>query len=322
MSDATPKDTDAAPEQPVSDASVETAPEAAPVVEAAPASAADTPATAEPVVVEPVVAEPVVAEPVVVEPAAEPVFIEPAPVAETAASDSTPWYERPEVVAAAAAAPEPAYVPAAAYSAETTTLAEQPPTVAYAPSPIFVQAPEAPLPRGNRAAAGGIGLIAAVAFGVVLAVATLISGFVDRTVDFGNVGTAALALLPSWSFWLPIAAFFVAFWFLGAVLNRARWGLWVIFGILVGVAAWAGVVLGALIDAPFWQLTVRQTLTLAEANVLTPLSVVAFIAGRELTIWFAAWVAARGRRITALNEEAQAEYERTLEAGPQLVHQA
>lgn len=169
MSDATPKDTDAAPEQPVSDASVETAPEAAPVVEAAPASAADTPAT-----VEPVVAEPVAAEPVVVEPAAEPVFIEPAPVAETAASDSTPWYERPEVVAAAAAAPEPAYVPAAAYSAETTTLAEQPPTVAYAPSPIFVQAPEAPLPRGNRAAAGGIGLIAAVAFGVVLAVATLI----------------------------------------------------------------------------------------------------------------------------------------------------
>ncbi|MCK9920053.1 MULTISPECIES: ABC transporter [Microbacterium] len=317
MSDATPKDTDAAPEQPVSDASVETAPEAAPVVEAAPASAADTPATAEPVV-----AEPVAAEPVVVEPAAEPVFIEPAPVAETAASDSTPWYERPEVVAAAAAAPEPAYVPAAAYSAETTTLAEQPPTVAYAPSPIFVQAPEAPLPRGNRAAAGGIGLIAAVAFGVVLAVATLISGFVDRTVDFGNVGTAALALLPSWSFWLPIAAFFVAFWFLGAILNRARWGLWVIFGILVGVAAWAGVVLGALIDAPFWQLTARQTLTLAEANVLTPLSVVAFIAGRELTIWFAAWVAARGRRITALNEEAQAEYERTLEAGPQLVHQA
>ncbi|KJL38217.1 MAG: ABC transporter [Microbacterium sp.] len=317
MSDATPKDTDAAPEQPVSDASVETAPEAAPVVEAAPASAADTPAT-----VEPVVAEPVAAEPVVVEPAAEPVFIEPAPVAETAASDSTPWYERPEVVAAAAAAPEPAYVPAAAYSAETTTLAEQPPTVAYAPSPIFVQAPEAPLPRGNRAAAGGIGLIAAVAFGVVLAVATLISGFVDRTVDFGNVGTAALALLPSWSFWLPIAAFFVAFWFLGAILNRARWGLWVIFGILVGVAAWAGVVLGALIDAPFWQLTARQTLTLAEANVLTPLSVVAFIAGRELTIWFAAWVAARGRRITALNEEAQAEYERTLEAGPQLVHQA
>uniref|UniRef100_UPI002598FE3C ABC transporter n=2 Tax=Microbacteriaceae TaxID=85023 RepID=UPI002598FE3C len=272
--------------------------------------------------VEPVVAEPVAAEPVVVEPAAEPVFIEPAPVAETAASDSTPWYERPEVVAAAAAAPEPAYVPAAAYSAETTTLAEQPPTVAYAPSPIFVQAPEAPLPRGNRAAAGGIGLIAAVAFGVVLAVATLISGFVDRTVDFGNVGTAALALLPSWSFWLPIAAFFVAFWFLGAILNRARWGLWVIFGILVGVAAWAGVVLGALIDAPFWQLTARQTLTLAEANVLTPLSVVAFIAGRELTIWFAAWVAARGRRITALNEEAQAEYERTLEAGPQLVHQA
>ena len=49
-----------------------------------------------------------------------------------------------------------------------------------------------------------------------------------------------------------------------------------------------------------------------------PLAIAAFVIGRELTIWFGAWVAARGRRVTELNREAQREYERTLEAGPQL----
>jgi hypothetical protein len=48
---------------------------------------------------------------------------------------------------------------------------------------------------------------------------------------------------------------------------------------------------------------------------------VAFVLGRELTIWFGAWVAARGKRVTELNDEAQREYERTLEAGPRL-HQS
>ena len=44
---------------------------------------------------------------------------------------------------------------------------------AAAPQPIFVQAPEAPRPRGNRAAAGAIGLLAALAFGVLYLAAAL-----------------------------------------------------------------------------------------------------------------------------------------------------
>ena len=52
--------------------------------------------------------------------------------------------------------------------------------------------------------------------------------------------------------------------------------------------------------------------------MLAPYAIVAFVLGREMTIWFGAWVASRGRRVTELNEVAQREYERTLEAGPQL----
>ena len=117
---------------------------------------------------------------------------------------------------------------------------------------------------------------------------------------------------------VPVVAFFVGFWFLGAIINRGGWGHWVVWGLLVGVVSWGGYVLGALFAAPFWMLNARQGVDLVQESVLAPLAIVAFVLGRELTIWFGAWVAKRGRRVTEINDEAQREYERTLEAGPQL----
>jgi hypothetical protein len=86
----------------------------------------------------------------------------------------------------------------------------------------------------------------------------------------------------------------------------------------VGLFSWFGVILGELLQAPFWTLTSSQGVALIVDNLFAPLAVLAFIIGRELTIWFGAWAAARGRRVTELNTEAMREYERTLEAGPQL----
>ncbi|WP_223878261.1 ABC transporter [Microbacterium radiodurans] len=191
-------------------------------------------------------------------------------------------------------------------------------TAAAAPQPIFVQAPEAPTPRGNRGAAGAIGLLAALAFALIYLGASLAIGFVvgDATVE--NVGTQALSAVTSWWFWVPVAVFFLGFWILGAIINRGRWGLWVIFGLLVGLAAYAGHILGQLFQAPFWSIAPSEALTIVAEQAFAPLALVALVAGRELTIWFGAWVAARGRRVTELNAEAQREYERTLEAGPQL----
>ena len=190
---------------------------------------------------------------------------------------------------------------------------------AAAPQPIFVQAPEAPRPRGNRAAAGAIGLLAAVAFAVLYLAVGLGVDAIKGDVTGANVGTTALEALATWSLWVPVVVFFLGFWLLGAIINRGRWGHWVVFGILVGVAAYAGHILGALFQAPFWNLTASEGATLVEGELLTPLAIAAFIIGRELTIWFGAWAAARAKRVTELNIEAQREYERTLEAGPQLV---
>ena len=236
-----------------------------------------------------------VAEPTSVEPEAEPVVVESAP-AEAAAP--TEAYEA-TVVAPVVTASEPGVGP-------------------YGAQPIFVQAPEAPRPRGNRAAAGAIGLLAALSFGVLYLAVWVGLGLIDGSVTVGSIGTALLAALGTWALWVPVVVFFVAFWLLGAIINRGRWAAWVIFGLIVGVAAYGGHLLGQLFQAPFWNLTAAEGAELVEGQLLAPLAIAAFIIGRELTIWFGSWVAARGKRMTELNVEARREYERTLEAGPQL----
>lgn len=188
-----------------------------------------------------------------------------------------------------------------------------------APQPIFVQAPEAPRPRGNRAAAGAIGLLAALSFAILSFAVWLGVGALRGDVTVENIGTVALEHLATWSLWVPVIVFFLAFWLLGAIINRGRWGAWVVFGLLVGFAAYGGHLLGALFQAPFWNLTLSQGQELVGAELLTPMAFASFVIGRELTIWFGAWAAARGKRVTELNVEAQREYERTLEAGPQIV---
>lgn len=233
-----------------------------------------------------------------------------APASEPVAA-AEPTVSETEVAAAAVSAVVAAEV------AEVVT-ASEPVAPAYAAHPIFVQAPEPPTPRGNRAAAGAIGLLAALSFGVLYLAAGLVLELIRGSVTLGSIGTAFVRELGTWSLWMPVTVFFIAFWLLGAIINRGRWAVWVIFGLLVGLAAYGGHILGQLFQAPFWELTASQGAELADSQLLAPMSVVAFIIGRELTIWFGSWVAARGKRMTELNVEARREYERTLEAGPQL----
>ncbi|GAA5202295.1 ABC transporter [Microbacterium jejuense] len=227
----------------------------------------------------------------------------------SAADESPTVVDAPVVDAPVAEAP--VVTPSEPVVAEAATVA--------AAQPIFVQAPEAPRPRGNRAAAGAIGLLAALAFAVLYLALGLGVRAIEGDVTGENIGTTVVDALRTWSLWVPVVVFFLAFWLLGAIINRGRWGAWVIFGLLVGAAAYGGHILGALFQAPFWELTASEGSDLAESQLLTPLAFGAFVIGRELTIWFGAWAAARAKRVTELNIEAQREYERTLEAGPQLI---
>ena len=226
------------------------------------------PAPAEAASVEPEPAEPAYVEP---EPA-EPAYVEPAesaypePTAEEIAAAGAAAAANVEPVHAEPAYVEPAYVEpeadrtgaaaaagaAAAYAvAPSEQVVQQPVAVAQ---PIFVQAPEPPRPRGNRAAAGAIGLLATVAFAVLYVAAWLGIGLVTGDITTDDVVTSLTTAASSWVFWLPIVLFFIGFWLLGAIINRGRWAHWVIFGIFVGVISWAGYVLGhpvpgAVLDA-------------------------------------------------------------------------
>lgn len=186
------------------------------------------------------------------------------------------------------------------------------------PQPIFVQAPEPPEELNNRAAAAGIGLLATLVFAILYLGTVLGLSAAAGDVTTENIGEAALAPLTTWGFWVPVVAFFIGFWLLGAIVNRGRWGLWVIFGIIVGLIAYGGHILGQLFEAPFWNLTAGEGSELVSGELLAPLAIAAFVFGRELTIWFGAWVARSGARKNEINAEAQREYERTLEAGPTL----
>jgi len=212
------------------------------------------------------------------------------------------------------------YAMPVADDAETRVVPSEP-LVAAAPvqqQPIFVQAPEPPRERGNRGTAGAIGLLAALAFAILYLALNLGWSALRGELNGSEIVDEILAPLTTWGFWVPVVVFFLSFWLLGAIINRGRWGLWVVFGLLVGVAAYGGYILGQLFEAPFWLISSSDASELVGEQLFAPLAIAAFVLGRELTIWFGAWVARSGARKTELNDEAQREYERTLEAGPTL----
>lgn len=243
-------------------------------------------------------------------------------------ADTASFYPEATVAAPVPFGHEDSRMADAAYSTHSddtdTRIVPSEPLVAAAavqpqqPQPIFVQAPEPPRDRGNRGTAGAIGLLATLVFAILYLGAALGLGAIAGDVTGENIGQTAIAPLTTWGYWTPVVVFFLGFWLLGAIINRGRWGLWVVFGIIVGVIAYAGHILGQLFEAPFWKLTAAEGLDVVGGQLLAPLAIAAFVFARELTIWFGAWVARSGARKTELNAEAQREYERTLEAGPTL----
>lgn len=214
-----------------------------------------------------------------------------------------------------------AYDSAASDDMQTRVVPSEPVVAAAAPvqnQPIFVQAPEPPRDRGNRGTAAGVGVIATIVFAILYLAIGLGWSAIQGQVTTEDIVDEILAPLTTWAFWVPVVSFFIGFWLLGAIINRGRWGRWVIFGLLVGVVSYGGYILGHLFEAPFWLISSSDAVDLIGEHLFAPHAIAAFVLGRELTIWFGAWVARSGARKNELNAEAQREYERTLEAGPTL----
>src|SRR6187431_2426051 len=112
---------------------------------------------------------------------------------EAHADDATTAYPAQTTAPAAVAPVADAYVAPAAAAGTGAA-------VAYAaPQPIFVQAPESPRPRGNRAAAGAIGLLAALSFGILYLAVWIGIGLISGEVVVGDIPATALVALGTWS---------------------------------------------------------------------------------------------------------------------------
>ena len=184
-------------------------------------------------------------------------------------------------------------------------------------TPIYVQAPTPPKDHGNRAGGILIALIATVAFTAIYAIAVfIIAGVTSFTVEAAADTFAAFIVRPV--FYIPIIFFFLAFSALIAVVNRGGWWAYVLFGFLVGVVVYFSYIGGALLTVQAWNLTPTEATQFVSTQWLNPGAIAAAIIAREVPIWFGAWIASRGRKLTARNIEARGEYDRQLAEGPQL----
>lgn len=259
---------------------------------------------------------------------------EPADTGVTDVSD-TAAYERqesyPEPVAAENIKRE-TYVPAATvggtgaatladdYAADYAAPSSNTPYPAYAPvqqSPIYVQAPTAPRERGNRGGGILIALVATVVFAALFAAAAFVISAVTNN-SVADASTTFVEFLIRPVFYVPVIFFFIAFVVLIAIVNRGSWWSYVLFGFLVAVVVYFAYIGGALLTVQAWTLTPGEASTFVAGQWLNPGAIAAAVIAREVPIWFGAWVSRRGRSVTARNADARAEYDRLIEAGPQL----
>ena len=248
--------------------------------------------------------------------------------AEPAAAEPTPAEAARDEAVAEQKDYTPAYVPAAAAATAPAAAAQptlqqpvQQQTQQFSQSPVYVTAPTPPKTLGNRAAGILIGLIATAVFAVVYAViAFFISAASAATVADATARFTDFLVLPV--FYVPVIFFFLAFALLVAVLNRAGWWAYVLGGFLVAVVVYFSYIGGALLAVQAWNLTPAEAARFVSTQWLNPGAIAAAIVAREVPIWFGAWIARRGRSVTAKNAAAKAEYERQLAEGPQLARPA
>ena len=234
----------------------------------------------------------------------------------------------------AVAAPEPVpadsvrretYVPSATVATSTAagaaTLADEPAPLYVEPQPpqqaIYVQAPTPPRRKGNRGFGVLVALIGTALFALLYAGVAYVllmvfgAGRADGTAVFTEFLTRGV-------FWVPIAAFFIGFALLAAIVNRGPYWTYAVFSLLVAVLVYFSYVGGALLTVEAWTLTTDEAADFIAQRWLDPFAIAAAVIALEIPIWLGGWIAARGRTVTERNRLAVEAYDRELAAGPQV----
>lgn len=226
--------------------------------------------------------------------------------------------------AAPVAPPAPDYTPRDEYpeyaptqTQATTPIAPQTATRPATQQPIYVQAPTPPRYRGNRGAGILVALLATVVYAALYAlVAMIIVGVNVSTAADATARFSEFVVRPV--FYVPVVFFFLALAVLVALVNRGGWWAYVLFGFVVAAIVYLSYIGGALLTVQAWNYTPTEAVRFVGTLWLNPLAIAAAVIAREVPLWAGAWIARRGRSVTARNAEARAEYERQLAEGPQL----
>ncbi|WP_411722350.1 hypothetical protein [Mycetocola sp.] len=188
--------------------------------------------------------------------------------------------------------------------------AEPEPSPAPVRQPVYVQAPSEPKAKGNRGFGILVSLLATVVFAVLYAAALAVLLVINN--DSFNTMTDVVVRAP---FWIPVIFFFLGMVLLVSVVNRGGWWAYVLGGFVVAAIVY-GSYLGGLLIEQAANISPSEVGGAVLSALLTPAAVISFIIAREVPIWFGAWVASRGRKVTERNREAKREYERILDQGP------
>lgn len=235
----------------------------------------------------------------------------------------------PDARTAADAAPAPAYdeLPSAAPGvAPTATL---PPvrdgeiriSTDHPMAALYTQTPMPPDIRGNRGAGVLISLLATVVF-AALYLGAIALWIAPSFPPSQYVDAGIMPWLTSWLFIIPSVVFFVGLVLLVLVVGRAGWWAYVLGGFLVAVLVWfASMVTLSLAGTPYatpqemlpgFSFGMESVPGMVNRFGLTVPAIAAAVVAREVTVWFGAWIGARGRRMKTRNAEALAEYESAL----------
>lgn len=223
----------------------------------------------------------------------------------------------PPLVAAAEAGAAGAAVGAAGAGAAGGAAGEGPgwgaPAAVAPATPMYVTAPTAPTMRGNRGIGILIDVVATVAYVIVFA-AVALGLFALR--DPHTAVNVWERYLQTAGFWTPVVAFFIAELLLILIVNRAGWWSHLLGSFFVGVAVYFAYLGGALLTVQSWTLSQNEVGQFVGTLWTSALTIASAIVAREVSAWFGAWLAARGRRMRERNLQAKQEYERRLAEGP------
>lgn len=176
---------------------------------------------------------------------------------------------------------------------------------------LYMQTPMPPEIKGNRGAGVLIALLGTLGFAVVYA--GVLSLWLAPELAPSQFVDGLMGYVLSWGFVAAVAAFLLGLIVLVLIVGRAGWWAYVLGGFLVGVLVWVAATAGYAASADGVRaLFERAPVVLADSFGLAVPAIAAGLVAREATVWFGAWIGARGRRMKRRNAEALAEYEAAL----------